>query len=166
MIHEENKKQNPETEDFSIEDFIGTNREKPVQEQQAVTHVGDFSKPNVDEEALMNVIAGDEPEETATEKEQTKPSASNAKKSISKPRKLTKEDYSGQFFKIPTTTASKGKSVYVRQEHHDTFSRLTGIMGMDKLTIYAYLDNIIEYHFQEFGELISEIYNEKHKPLF
>ena len=39
-------------------------------------------------------------------------------------------------------------------------------MGIDKLTIYAYLDNIIEYHFQEFGELISEIYKEKHKPLF
>ncbi|MGB7526631.1 DUF3408 domain-containing protein [Sphingobacterium cellulitidis] len=37
---------------------------------------------------------------------------------------------------------------------------------IDKLTIYAYLDNIIEYHFQEFRELISEIYNDKHKPLF
>lgn len=64
------------------------------------------------------------------------------------------------------TTASRGKSVYVRQEHHETFSRLTNIMGIDKLTIYAYLDNIIEYHFQEFEELIKEIYNEKHKPLF
>lgn len=88
------------------------------------------------------------------------------KRTTSKPKKLTKEDYCGQFFKIPTTTASKGKSVYVRQEHHDTFNRLTNIMGIDKLTIYAYLDNIIEYHFQEFGELIKEIYNEKHKPLF
>ena len=88
------------------------------------------------------------------------------KKSTSKPKKLDKEDYFGQFFKIPNTTASKGKSVYVRQEHHETFNRFTNIMGIDKLTIYAYLDNIIEYHFQEFGELISEIYNEKHKPLF
>ncbi|MGV0752066.1 DUF3408 domain-containing protein [Empedobacter brevis] len=87
-------------------------------------------------------------------------------KTTSKPKKLNKEDYCEQFFKIPTTTASKGKSVYVRQEHHDRFNRLTNIMGIDKLTIYAYLDNIIEYHFQEFGELISEIYNDKHKPLF
>ena len=112
----------------------------------------------------MRVMAGKEPSETETQ--HTKIPASNTKKMIYKPKKLTKEDYYGQFFKIPNSTASRGKSVYVRQEHHETFNRLTNIMGIDKLTIYAYLDNIIEYHFQEFGELIREIYNEKHKPLF
>ncbi|MFV0521286.1 MAG: DUF3408 domain-containing protein [Mangrovibacterium sp.] len=69
------------------------------------------------------------------------------KKAPHKTKKLTKEAYCGQFFKIPNTTASKGKSVYVRQEYHEAFNRLTNIMGIDKLTIYAYLDNIIEYHF-------------------
>ncbi len=166
MIHEENKNQQPEKEDFSIENFLTDEKKQPLTEQQAAIHRIDFAKPEVDEEALMNIIAGEEPKEIATETEQTKPSAKTTKKSTSKPKKLTKEDYCGQFFKIPTTTASKGKSVYVRQEHHDRFNRLTSIMGIDKLTIYAYLDNIIEYHFQEFGELISEIYNDKHKPLF
>jgi len=167
MIHEENKKQQDQTENFSMDNFLSDESKKPVQkQQQTVKHRGDFSKPDINEEALMNVIAREVPEETAIETEQTKPSANNTKKSTSRPKKLTKEDYCGQFFKIPTTTASKGKSVYVRQEYHDKFNRLTGIMGMDKLTIYAYLDNIIEYHFQEFGELVSEIYNEKYKPLF
>jgi sensor histidine kinase regulating citrate/malate metabolism len=110
----------------------------------------------------MQVIAEEEPVET----ERAKLSATTTKRTTSKPKKLTKEDYCGQFFKTPNTRASKGKSVYVRQEHHETFNRLTNIMGIDKLTIYAYLDNIIEHHFQEFGELINEIYNEKHKPLF
>ena len=165
MIHEEDKKQQPEEQDF-MEMIIGYDKKNPQQEKQTVTHRDDFAKPEVNEEALMNIIAGEEPEEIATETEQTKPSANNTKKSTSKPKKLTKEDYCEQFFKIPTTTASRGKSVYVRQEHHETFNRLTNIMGIDKQTIYAYLDNIIEYHFQEFGELISEIYNEKHKPLF
>lgn len=152
MIHEENKKQQPEAQDFSIEKFIGDEKKQSVQEQPTETQQDGSAKPET----------GEEPTET----ERTRPSASNAKKTTSKPKKLTKEDYCGQFFKIPNTTASKGKSVYVRQEHHETFNRLTNIMGIDKLTIYAYLDNIIEYHFQEFGELISEIYNEKHKPLF
>ncbi|TJZ60069.1 DUF3408 domain-containing protein [Sphingobacterium olei] len=163
MIHEENKNQQPEKEDF-MEMIIGNDKKNPQQEKQTLTNRDDFAKPDVDEEAFMQVIAGDEPAETETE--QTKPSAKTTKKSTSKPKKLNKEDYCEQFFKIPNTTASKGKSVYVRQEHHDRFNRLTNIMGIDKLTIYAYLDNIIEYHFQEFGELISEIYNEKHKPLF
>ncbi|MBL7881278.1 MULTISPECIES: DUF3408 domain-containing protein [Elizabethkingia] len=163
MIHEEDKKQQPEEQDF-MEMIIGNDEKNPQQEKQTVINRDDFAKPDVNEEALMQVIAGDEPAET--EAEQPKPSVRNTQKTTSKPKKLTKEDYCGQFFKIPTTTASKGKSVYVRQEHHETFNRLTNIMGIDKLTIYAYLDNIIEYHFQEFGELIREIYNEKHKPLF
>lgn len=165
MIHEEDKKQQPEEQDF-MEMIIGNDKKNPQQEKQTVINRDDFAKPDVDEEALMQVIAGEEPIEVETETEQPKPTARNAQKTTSKPKKLTKEDYCGQFFKIPNRTASKGKSVYVRQEHHETFNRLTGIMGIDKLTIYAYLDNIIEYHFQEFGELIREIYNEKHKPLF
>ena len=164
MIHEENKNQQPEKEDFSIENFLTDEKKQSFTEQQVVTHREDFAKPEVDEEAIMRVMAGEEPSETETEN--TKTPASNTRRMIYKPKKLTKEDYCGRFFKIPTTTASRGKSVYVRQEHHETFNRLTNIMGIDKLTIYAYLDNIIEYHFQEFGELIREIYDEKHKPLF
>ncbi|MDM1094211.1 DUF3408 domain-containing protein [Myroides odoratimimus] len=164
MIHEENKNRQPEKEDFSIENFLTDEKKQPLMEQQGIRHREDFAKPNVDEEAIMRVMAGEEP--VQIEMEHLKPSVNNSKKGSSKPKKLNKDDYCGQFFKIPTTTASRGKSVYVRQEHHETFNRLTSIMGIDKLTIYAYLDNIIEYHFQEFGELISEIYNEKHKPLF
>jgi hypothetical protein len=163
MIHEENKNQQPETEGF-IENFITDKMKQPPTGQQAVKHQEDFAKPQVDEEAIMRVMAGEELVENETES--TRPSVNNTKKHTSKPKKMTEEDYRGQFFKIPTTIASRGKSVYVRQEHHETFNRLTNIMGIDKLTIYAYLDNIIEYHFQEFGELIKEIYNEKHKPLF
>ena len=144
MIHENDKKPQPEEQDF-MEMIIGNDKKNPQQEQQTVTPRDDFTA-----------------DEKSVETEDTKPTASNTKRTTSKPKKLTKEDYCGQFFKIPTTTASKGKSVYVRQEHHDTFNRLTNIMGIDKLTIYAYLDNIIEYHFQEFGELIKEIYNQKH----
>ena len=166
MINEETKNQQPKKNDFSIENFLSNEKKQPLTEQQAVTHREDFAKPEVDEEALMNIIPGEEPVQIATEMGQTKPSANTTKKSTSKPKKMTQEDYCGQFFKISNRIASKGKSVYVRQEHHETFNRLTNIMGIDKLTIYAYLDNIIEYHFQEFGELISEIYNEKHKPLF
>lgn len=164
MINEDDKKHKPEVQDFSIENFLGDKKKQPSAEQQVERGKSDFIKPNVDEEALMLVMAGEEP--TEIKEERTRPPANNVKKIASKTKKLDKEDYCEQFFKIPNTAASKGKSVYVRQEHHDTFNRLTNIMGVEKLTIYAYLDNIIEYHFQEFGELISEIYNDKHKPLF
>jgi hypothetical protein len=80
MIHEENKNQQLEKEDFSIENFLTDEKKQPLTEQHAVTHRPDFAKPEVDEEALMNIIAGEEPEEIATETEQTKPSAKTTKK--------------------------------------------------------------------------------------
>ena len=158
MTNEENKKQQAETENSFLENFLP---DENVQKKQTQNHRNDFEKPEVDEEALLKVIAGDEPTET----EQPKPTAKNSKRTTSKPKKLTKEDYCEQFFKIPNTIASKGKSVYVREEYHEKFNRFTKTVGVNKLTIYAYLDNIIEHHFQEFEELIREIYNEHHKPL-
>ena len=67
MIHVENKNQQPEKEDFSIENFLTDEKKQPLTEQQAVTHRVDFAKPEVDEEALMQVIAGNEPAETEAE---------------------------------------------------------------------------------------------------
>ena len=152
MIDEENKKQQSEAQDFSLENFLGNEKKQPAHEQNTLPHSDD--------------LTAIETSEKSVETEDAKSVAGITKRNVSKPKKLTKEDYCEQFFKIPKRNASKGKSVYVRQEHHETFNRLTNIMGIDKLTIYAYLDNIIEYHFQEFGEQIKEIYNEKHKPLF
>lgn len=148
MIDEENKKQQSEAQDFSLENFLGNEKKQPAQEQNTLSHSDDLTAIEISEKPV--------------ETEDTKSIAGITKRTVSKPKKLTKEDYCGEFFKIPKRNASKGKSVYVRQEHHETFSRLTNTMGIDKLTIYAYLDNIIEYHFQEFGELIKD----KHKPLF
>src|SRR5690606_25199539 len=99
MIHEENKNQQPEKEDFFLENFLDGEKKQPFTEQQVVTHREDFAKPEVDEEAIMRVMAGEEPSETETQ--HTKIPASNTKKMIYKPKKLTKEDYYGQFFKIP-----------------------------------------------------------------
>lgn len=96
MIHEENKKQQTEEQDFT-EMIVGNNKKNTQQEQQAVTHWDDFTA-----------------DERCVETEDTKPTASNTKRTTSKSKKLTKEDYCGQFFKIPNTTASKGKSVYVQ----------------------------------------------------
>jgi len=86
MTNEENKKQQAETENFFLENFLP---DENAQKKQTQNHRNDFEKPAVDEEALLNVIAGDEPIET----EQSKPTANNSKRTTSKPKKLTKEEY-------------------------------------------------------------------------
>ncbi len=129
------------------------------------------SKPEIDEEFLMNIIADgvkkdglnvspEPPQKSELEKEPEKPS-----KEKSRSKKISEADYEKLFFKRAETNARNGKSVYIRPDFHERLSRIVQVIGEDKITIYAYLDNLLEYHFQEFGEDITKSFNDKYKPI-
>ena len=80
-------------------------------------------------------------------------------------KKVNGQDYESIFFKRPGTNARDGKTVYIRPDFHEKMSRIVRVIGEDKITIYAYLDNLLEYHFQEFGEQITTSFNDKYKPI-
>lgn len=84
----------------------------------------------------------------------------------SKSQGLAEKEYSETFFKIPKQNASKGRTVYIRPEFHQKFLKLIAGLEIDRLTMYAYLDNIIEHHFTQFEEMIYKIYQDRNKPLF
>lgn len=73
--------------------------------------------------------------------------------------------YEEIFFKNPDTSARHGKSVYISPEFHERLSRIVQVIGEDKLTLYAYLNNVLAYHFQEFGDDITKSFNDKYKPI-
>lgn len=79
--------------------------------------------------------------------------------------KVNDQDYEGLFFKKPLTNARDGKTVYIRPDFHEKLSRIVQVIGNDKITIYAYLDNLLEYHFKEFGDQITISFNDKYKPI-
>lgn len=127
------------------------------------------SKPEeIDEEFLMNIIADgvkkdglNVPPELPQKTEPEKP----VSKERSRSKKANEADYEKLFFKRAETNARNGKSVYIRPDFHERLSRIVRVIGEDKITIYAYLDNLLEYHFQEFGEDITKSFNEKYKPI-
>lgn len=82
-----------------------------------------------------------------------------------KHRKSMEASYDEIFFRRPETNARDGKPVYIHPEFHEKLTRIIQVIGEDKISIYAYLDNLLEYHFLEFGEQITKSYNEKHKPI-
>ena len=118
----------------------------------------------VDEEHLMRIMSGDAPIQEAAP-------ANNPEASITPLRETTKrkknnsEDYMILFFKNSDSMARTGKSVYIRPEYHERLSRIVQVIGEDKVTLYAYLDNILEYHFKQFSQEITENYNQKNKPI-
>ncbi|MCA6067783.1 DUF3408 domain-containing protein [Chryseobacterium sp. RG1] len=79
---------------------------------------------------------------------------------------LTEKEYFEIFFLIPEQNANKGRTIYICSEFYQKFLKLIAGLEIDRLTMYAYLDNIIECHFTHFEELIHKIYHDRNKPLF
>lgn len=105
----------------------------------------------------------DAPSYDAPIKEQGLNKANTREKS--KVRRSSEAEYESIFFRRTDTNARDGKTVYIRPEFHDKLSRIVQVIGEDKLSIYAYLDNLLDYHFKEFGEQITKSYNDKYKPI-
>ena len=82
-----------------------------------------------------------------------------------KAKRASETDYESIFFRRPDTNARDGKTVYIRPDFHEKLTRIVQVIGEDKITIYAYLDNLLDYHFQEFGEQITKSFNDKYKPI-
>ncbi|MFZ4860892.1 DUF3408 domain-containing protein [Sphingobacterium sp. Mn56C] len=134
--------------------------------------------PDINEELMMNLMVDgikkeglQLPPEHAEEpqKEDIKtnelPKEKSAVKEKSKAKKVSDADYENIFFRRPDTNARDGKTVYIRPDFHEKLSRIVQVIGEDKITIYGYLDNLLDYHFQEFGEQITKSFNDKYKPI-
>lgn len=127
------------------------------------TDKNDFEKPHVDEEYLMQVISGEESSSEASNeaKEPThqKP-REKAKSSSSK-----KAGYEELFLINRFPSGRNGKVVYIRQEYHERLLRIVQLSRGERTTLYSYIDNILEQHFLEYGNDITEYFNKHFKPI-
>ncbi len=135
--------------------------------------------PDINEDLMMNLMVDGvkreglklptESPSQAIEKEDIKPKEiaqeKPAIKEKSKAKRTAEIDYESTFLKKADTNARDGKTVYIRPEFHEKLTRIIQVIGEDKITIYAYLDNLLDYHFQEFSEQITNSYNGKYKPI-
>ncbi|MDM1550502.1 DUF3408 domain-containing protein [Empedobacter falsenii] len=133
--------------------------------------------PKIDEDLMMSIMAN------GVKKEGLKiPSEMDIqidKKEMSKKRnqdnKVVKDkvqknrnvevNYESIFLIKSDTNARDGKTVYIRPAFHEKLTRIIQVIGEDKISIYAYLDNLLAHHFDEFGEQITKSYNDKYKPI-
>lgn len=128
------------------------------------------SKPQVDEAYLMSVIAEGTRKPDLAEPSKDAAKEGNEEKSQTKERtrskKISDVSYGQQFLDSHTMTRRGEKCIYIRQEHHERLSRIVQVIGEDKIPLYAYLDNILEHHFEQFEKAIIADFNEKYKPIF
>jgi hypothetical protein len=145
------------------------------------------NSPEIDEEYVMSLMAGgvrkegmkQPPAETPEEppkkeikeeiiKEEVKEPAQEkpVQRERTRARKNSDSTYGERFLNTHSMEKRGDKSIYIRQEYHERLSRIVQVIGKDKIPLYAYLDNILEHHFELFEKAITDDFNEKFKPIF
>ena len=76
-----------------------------------------------------------------------------------------KEQYPITFLTNRFPSGRSGKVVYIRPEYHERLLRIVQLTREEKTTLYSYIDNILEQHFREFGDDITDYFNERFKPI-
>ena len=134
----------------------------------------DNKKKPIDEAYLMSIMAGETqkpeqvppPKEPATEPTKEPETEKVVLKGRSRQKRTSDMDYGERFLGSHTMTRRGDKSIYIRQEYHERLSRIVQVIGEDKIPLYAYLDNILEHHFEQFEKAITDDFNDKFKPIF
>ena len=125
----------------------------------------DFDKPAVDEELIMNIMSGNK-SSTVPEANQQKEILKEAKpKEKVRTASSKKVDYEEIFLVNRFPSGRNGKVVYIRPEYHERLIRIVQLTREEKTTLYSYIDNILEHHFKEFGDDITDYFNERFKPI-
>lgn len=124
-----------------------------------------FDTPEVDEELIMNIMSGNQSSTTPNTNQQEE---IQRVKSKEKPRSSSskKIDYEDTFLVNRFPSGRSGKVVYIRPEYHERLLRIVQLTREERTTLYSYIDNILEHHFREFGDDITDYFNDKFKPLF
>lgn len=120
---------------------------------------------NIDEQYLMSVMAGNTKKEPQSQELHSEKDNSTLKQKV-KSKKSVEITYAEQFLTHHTMTKRGDKSIYIRPEYHERLSRIIQIIADDQIPLYAYLDNILAYHFETFEKEITDDFNNKYRPIF
>ena len=64
-------------------------------------------------------------------------------------------NYERLFLQPVKTAALHGKAIYVRPEFHQRIQRIVRLLDNDKISMYSYLDRVLEHHFATFDDEIT-----------
>jgi hypothetical protein len=89
-----------------------------------------------------------------------------APKEESKRRKNKAQEYETLFFKDAAIKTRSGKVAYIRKEYHDRILKIVRVIGENEFSLFGYLDNILEHHFNTYQDEITELYRKKNTDVF
>jgi len=152
--------------------------DKPIDEELLMRMMaGETEKPQGNGDAPETEETGQEAEEPEqeTEKRETAvpmenrvaPKVADGKVQDGKRRKAKQAaDYDTTFLKGMDIPARYGKPVYVRREYHERIAKISMMLTGGKVSLSAYIDNVLAQHFEQYREEIEAAYAGKMEKLF
>lgn len=142
--------------DFVISQAKPNNREKALTPYDP-SALASVSEPKTAEQMPPNEntppVAGTE---TVKVKEIPREESKRRRKAQSEP-----EDYETLFIRTAPTTTRSGKAVYIRKEFHDRIMRIVQNIGFNEVSLFSYIDNVLEHHFNTYQDDITELYRKR-----
>ena len=75
-------------------------------------------------------------------------------------------EYETLFIRNAPSTTRSGKAVYIRKEFHERIMRIVQVIGYNELSLFSYIDNVLEQHFNQYQDDILELYKKRNPKLF
>ena len=96
------------------------------------------------------------------------PPATEVPREESKRRKQKIEpvDYKSLFIQEAAIAARSGKTVYICKEHHDRIIKILHVIAKNDVSLFSYIYNVLEHHFNTYQEDITELYNNNIEKVF
>ncbi|MBB4038300.1 hypothetical protein GGR21_004232 [Dysgonomonas hofstadii] len=68
-------------------------------------------------------------------------------------------DYKSLFIQEAAIAARSGKTVYICKEHHDRIIKILHVIAKNEVSLFSYIYNVLEHHFNAYQEEITELYD-------
>lgn len=140
--------------EFVINQAKPGNREKDLKPYDPSASASTPEPETVEETPQEEIIPPAAEPETVKGKET--PREENKRK-----RKAQPEDYEALFIRTAPTTTRSGKAVYIRKEFHDRIMRIVQNIGYNEVSLFSYIDNVLEHHFNTYQDDITELYRKR-----
>ncbi len=76
------------------------------------------------------------------------------------------QQYETCFFKEVQSRTRDRKVVYIRKEFHERMMRIVRVIGENDYTLFDYLSNVLEHHFDTHQNEITKLYRKKNTDIF
>ena len=87
-------------------------------------------------------------------------------KDIANAKIINEEDYEFLFIRKSPISARQGKTSYLRKEFFRRIQVILQMYSNPDLSVSAYIDAVLEHHFETYKKDIIEIHNKRYIPPF